>query len=177
MIRRASWSIVPERTRLFPHRTEESLSLRVALDHLTSCPSAAIRDPAARVMQRLPLGPVSVSVSVHQPAPDRTQAIWLDSAPDLSSADSTQAHCMDAEHQPTDLAVGGSNPSRRARTRPVTPTLRWPAHSMPAELSGPAARGWPEGLPGRQQHHRAQDRADDAARPQRQPVPAEQADQ
>ena len=31
----------------------------------------------------------------------------------LSSADSTQADCVDGEHQPTDLAVGGSNPSRR----------------------------------------------------------------
>jgi hypothetical protein len=28
----------------------------------------------------------------------------------LSSADSTQAYVVDAEHQPTDLAVGGSNP-------------------------------------------------------------------
>jgi hypothetical protein len=46
-----------------------------------------------------------------------------------------------------------------------------------AELSGPTARGWPDGPPGRQQHHRADDRPDDAARPQRQPVPTEQADQ
>src|SRR4029450_12245124 len=35
----------------------------------------------------------------------------------------------------------------------------------------------PDGPPGRQQQHRAQDGADDAARPQRQAVPAEQADQ
>jgi hypothetical protein len=32
----------------------------------------------------------------------------------MSCADSTQAHWVDVEHQPTDLAVGGSNPSRRA---------------------------------------------------------------
>jgi hypothetical protein len=38
----------------------------------------------------------------------------VDSTPDLSSANSTQAHWVDGEHQPTDLAVGGSNPSRRA---------------------------------------------------------------
>jgi hypothetical protein len=31
---------------------------------------------------------------------------WLDSAPHLSCADSTQAYCVDVEHQPTDLAVG-----------------------------------------------------------------------
>jgi hypothetical protein len=47
-------------------------------------------------------------------------------------------------------------------------------HSAPA---GPTAGGSSDGLPGRQQQHRAQDRADDAAWPQRQPVPAEQADE
>jgi hypothetical protein len=57
---------------------------------------------------------VAVRVSVHQPSPERTLATWLDSAPDLSCANSTQGHWVDAEHQPTDLAVGGSNPSRRA---------------------------------------------------------------
>jgi GNAT superfamily N-acetyltransferase len=59
-------------------------------------------------------GPMSVPVSVHQPAPDRTLAVCLDSTPDLSCTNSTQAYCMDVDHQPTDLAVGGSNPSRRA---------------------------------------------------------------
>jgi hypothetical protein len=49
---------------------------------------------------------VSVPVSVHQPSPDRTLAVWLDSTPDLSSTNSTQAYCVDVEHQPTDLAVG-----------------------------------------------------------------------
>jgi hypothetical protein len=57
---------------------------------------------------------VSVLVSVHQAVPDRTLAIWLDSTPDLSCTDSTQADWVDVEHQATDLAVGGSNPSRRA---------------------------------------------------------------
>jgi hypothetical protein len=70
---------------------------------------------------------VSVPVSVHLPASDRTLAVWLDLAPDLSSADSTQAYCVDVEHQPTDLAVGGSNPSRRANkpqlSGPVTGSL------------------------------------------------------
>jgi hypothetical protein len=30
---------------------------------------------------------------------------WLDSTPDLSSTNSTQAHCVDVDHQPTDLAL------------------------------------------------------------------------
>jgi hypothetical protein len=56
---------------------------------------------------------LSVPVSVHQPSPDTTQAVWLDLAPDLSRTDSTQSHCVDAEHQPTDLAVGFvSSPER-----------------------------------------------------------------
>jgi hypothetical protein len=58
---------------------------------------------------------VAVRMAVHQPAPDRTLAGWLDSTPDLSCTNSTLAHCVDAEHQPTDLAVGGSNPSRPAK--------------------------------------------------------------
>src|SRR5215204_4750220 len=64
---------------------------------------------------------------------------------------------------------------RQRRNRQRSTRLE-PPRSTP-ELSGPAARGWPDGPPGRQQHHRAQDRADDAAWTQRQPVPAEQADQ
>ena len=43
----------------------------------------------------------------------RTLAVWLDSTLTCCT-NSTQAHCVDGRHQPTDLAVGGSNPSRRA---------------------------------------------------------------
>ena len=43
---------------------------------------------------------MAVRVAVHQPAPDSTQAVWLDSAPDLSCADSIQAYWVDVEHQP-----------------------------------------------------------------------------
>src|SRR4029453_15713627 len=50
---------------------------------------------------------VAVRGAVHQPSPDSTQATWLDLAPDLSCTNSTQAHCVDVEHQPTDLAVEG----------------------------------------------------------------------
>jgi hypothetical protein len=48
---------------------------------------------------------VAVSVAVHQPAPDRTLAVWLDSTPDLSCTNSTQADWVDVEHQPTDLVL------------------------------------------------------------------------
>src|SRR5215216_5655025 len=57
---------------------------------------------------------MAVRVAVHHPSPDSTWDNWLDSTPDLSSVNSTQAYCVDIESQPTDLAVGGSNPSRRA---------------------------------------------------------------
>jgi hypothetical protein len=57
---------------------------------------------------------VAVRVAVHQPVLDRTLAVQLDSTPDLSSANSTREYWVDVEHQATDLAVGGSNPSRRA---------------------------------------------------------------
>jgi hypothetical protein len=53
---------------------------------------------------------MAVRVAVHQPSPDSTWDNWLDSTPDLSSVNSTQAYCVDVEHQPTDLAVASSNP-------------------------------------------------------------------
>jgi hypothetical protein len=46
-------------------------------------------------------------MAVHQASPDRTLAVWLDSAPDLSCTNSTQPYVLDAEHQPADLAVWG----------------------------------------------------------------------
>jgi hypothetical protein len=49
---------------------------------------------------------MAVRVAVHQPSPDRTLAVYLDSTPDLSCTNSTQDHPLDVDHQPTDLAVG-----------------------------------------------------------------------
>ena len=46
---------------------------------------------------------------------DPTGSVWTDEAPNLSRPDPTGADQIDAEHQATDLAVGGSNPSRRAK--------------------------------------------------------------
>ena len=40
---------------------------------------------------------MSVPVSVHQPAPDRTLATWLDTTPDLSSTNSTQHYAVDVD--------------------------------------------------------------------------------
>ena len=42
-------------------------------------------------------------------------SLWTDGAPNLSRVDPSGADQIDAEHQATDLAVGGSNPSRRAK--------------------------------------------------------------
>jgi hypothetical protein len=66
---------------------------------------------------------MAVRVAVHQPSPDSTQAVWLDSTPDLSCADSTQAHWVDVEHQPTDLVVGSRvlGLSRASRSMPSLP--------------------------------------------------------
>jgi hypothetical protein len=75
---------------------------------------------------------MAVRVAVHQPSPDSTQAVWLDSTPDLSCTDSTQAHWVDVEHQPTDL-VGN-------RYLPST----WPAplaHSVAAAVRVQMFRG------------------------------------
>jgi hypothetical protein len=57
---------------------------------------------------------VAVPVAVFQPSPDRTLASWLDSPRNVTGTDSTHRDQLDGEDPPTDLAVGGSNPSRRA---------------------------------------------------------------
>jgi hypothetical protein len=62
---------------------------------------------------------MSVPVSVHQPAPDRTLAVWLDSTPDLSSTDSTQAYWVDGEHQPHNSPVAGRRSPVAGRRSPV----------------------------------------------------------
>jgi hypothetical protein len=45
---------------------------------------------------------------------DPTRSDKIDEAPNVSRPDPTEADQIDAEHQATDLAVGRSNPSRRA---------------------------------------------------------------
>jgi hypothetical protein len=52
----------------------------------------------------------SFCLSFHLALLGPTGAHWLDDPPDRSCKDSTQDYCLDVEHQPTDLAVGGSNP-------------------------------------------------------------------
>jgi hypothetical protein len=46
---------------------------------------------------------------------DPTGSVWIDEASNVSRPDRSGADQIDAEHQPTDLAVGGSNPSRRTK--------------------------------------------------------------
>jgi hypothetical protein len=45
---------------------------------------------------------------------DPSGSVWTDEASNLSRLDPSGADQIDAEQQATDLAVGGSNPSRRA---------------------------------------------------------------
>jgi hypothetical protein len=52
---------------------------------------------------------------------DPSGTVWTDEAPNVSRPDPSGADQTDAEHQATDLAVGGSNPSRRAQ-RPRSAT-------------------------------------------------------
>jgi hypothetical protein len=46
---------------------------------------------------------------------DRSGSVWIDGASNVSRPDRSGSDQIDAEHQDTDLAVGGSNPSRRAK--------------------------------------------------------------
>jgi hypothetical protein len=46
---------------------------------------------------------------------DPSGSVWTDEASNVSRPDPSGADQIDAEHQATDLAVGGSNPSRRAK--------------------------------------------------------------
>ena len=55
---------------------------------------------------------------------DPSGAVWTDGAPNVSRPDPTGADQIDAEHQATDLAVGGSNPSRRAKRAVQRPSSR-----------------------------------------------------
>jgi hypothetical protein len=50
---------------------------------------------------------------------DPTGSVWTDEASNVSRPDLSGADQIDAEHQATDLAVGGSNPSRRAPSAQV----------------------------------------------------------
>jgi hypothetical protein len=87
---------------------------------------------------------VSVPVSVHQPAPDPTPSSWLD----WGCTDSTRADWVDAEHQPTDLAVGARVRLEPRRLMPA-PGVSRPAPGL-ATGSGPAGGRAPPGPgPGR----------------------------
>src|SRR4029450_3209903 len=66
---------------------------------------------------------------------ERSGSVWIDGALNVSRPDRSGADQIDAEHQATELAVGGSYPSRRA-TKPqvnglgliallVSPVVRW----------------------------------------------------
>jgi hypothetical protein len=48
---------------------------------------------------------------------DPSGFVWIDEASNMSRPDPSGADQIDAEHQATDLKVGGSNPSRRANVQ------------------------------------------------------------
>jgi hypothetical protein len=48
---------------------------------------------------------------------DPSGSVWIDEPSNGSRPDRSGADQVDAEHQATDLAVGGSNPSRRANAQ------------------------------------------------------------
>jgi hypothetical protein len=71
-------------------------------------------------------------MAVQHPFTRRNIRCWLDSGDWLSCENSTHRSNVDAEHQPTDLTVGGSNPSASA-----TRTGRLPACSLMVLPAGP----------------------------------------
>src|SRR6266545_6176958 len=79
-----------------PHRTQSRWGWRVGR---LALPSDFLSQHHGRSL------PVSVLISVHQPAPDRTSGAWPDSASDLGCKNSTE-HPPDDDHKPTDVAVG-----------------------------------------------------------------------
>jgi hypothetical protein len=79
--------------------------IKVVPDPLPGC---SILRRAAAVAQALV---IPLVIQTIRRVPSRSDAI--DGAPNLSRADPSVADQIDAEHQPTDLAVGASNPWRR----------------------------------------------------------------
>ena len=87
------------------------------------------RSAAAKWSSWLPC--LIIRLIIHTIRQDPSGSIWTDEAPNVSRPDPSGPDQIDVEHQATDLAVGGSNPSRRANIavqRPcnrVLPCLRF----------------------------------------------------
>ncbi len=73
------------------------------------------RDPAP-----LRYGCLIIRLIIQMIRRDPSGSVWIDEASNVSRPDPSGADQIDAEHQATDLAVGGSNPSRRATSRRAT---------------------------------------------------------
>jgi hypothetical protein len=76
---------------------------------------------------------VAVRVAVHQPSPASTWDDWLELGADLSSRNSTQEYPVDVDHQPTDLAVGGSDSPPSVRLE--RPPSAWAVAKVPKVLT------------------------------------------
>jgi hypothetical protein len=73
-------------------------------------PAVAMAHPRARrSSSRAVRGCQSRCQSTSQHRTGLWRSGWI-CHPDVSCTDSTQGYCVDADHQPTDLAVGGANP-------------------------------------------------------------------
>jgi hypothetical protein len=65
---------------------------------------------------------------------DPPEPNWADDTSHLTSLDPTGADQLDAEHPPTDLAVGGSSPSRRATKPQVSRYMPGERHRVGSPL-------------------------------------------
>jgi hypothetical protein len=55
-----------------------------------------------------------IPLIIHTIRQDPSRSVWTDDPSNVNRPDPSGPDQTDAEHQATDLAVGGSNPSRRA---------------------------------------------------------------
>jgi hypothetical protein len=93
---------------------------------------------------------------------DPSGSVWIDEASDVSRPDPSGAHQSVVEHQTTDLAVGGSNLSRRASKT---------AGQRPCDRVTTCYRGC--GLRPNCDHVGGQSRGDCDHLPPRTPIPAQ----
>jgi hypothetical protein len=108
--------------RAFPWRRPHKQATR------TAGPSRAVlsREHMTRLVERLIF--LIIRLIIQTIRRNRTRSVWIDEASNVSRPDPSGADQIDAEHQAMDLAVGGSNPSRRAT---ISPAQR-PCHGVAA---------------------------------------------
>jgi hypothetical protein len=108
---------------LSPRPARPTVALAVSGDGLLMEPM--VLTPTVAVVVRVTEDSASrgliIRLIIHSIRLGRSGSVWTDEALNVSRPDRSGPDQIDAEHQATDLAVGGSNPSRRAqrpRSRP-----------------------------------------------------------